>query len=64
MCLPKVGDKCVAELVSQGQFLFGIINKIEGDLAFASIGEELGFEDFCGDLPTRQVDGFWVFESF
>lgn len=61
----KVGDACKANPIEEGDFIYGKITEIdhEAGLAFSDLdwGER---EPFCGDIPTRKVDGFWVFDSF
>ena len=69
---PIVGDHCKADPEEEGEFLHGKITKIDGNLAYAKLD---GFKhgcrsyrseggNFCGDLPTRKVDGIWVFDGF
>lgn len=59
MRVPQVGDECCAEVVREGEYSYGVITKIEGDLAWSDLDP-----GFCGDLPTRKRDGKWVFDSF
>lgn len=61
----KVGDACKADAEVEGEFIYGKITKIdrEAGLAWSDL-DWREREPFCGDLPTRQVDGVWLFDSF
>lgn len=61
--VPQVGDECKADPCEEGDFQYGVITKIEGGLAYSDLHVHNG-EQFCGDLPTKKVDGFWIFDSF
>lgn len=61
--VPQVGDECKADPCEEGCFIYGRITKIEDGLAYS----DLDFhprDEFCGDLPTKKVDGIWIFDSF
>lgn len=61
---PKVGDACCAAVYADGEYWFGTITQVENDLAWSNLGSKFLAEEFCGDLPTRKLDGAWLFESF
>ena len=63
MQTPQVGDKCKADPIEEGEFIFGKITKIEDGLAYADIDFHHSAE-FCGDTPTKKHDGVWIFDSF
>lgn len=62
--IPKIGDACCAAVYADGEYWFGTITQVEDDLAWSNLGSKFLPEEFCGDLPTRKLDGVWLFESF
>jgi hypothetical protein len=56
---PEVGDPCCAD--PEGSMMYGTITSIDTDagVAYANL-----IRDFCGDIPTKKLDGVWIFESF
>ena len=63
MITPQVGDRCCADPEVEGEIMYGVITKIEQGgqclLAWSDLTR-----DFCGDVPTRKLDGVWLFDSF
>lgn len=57
--MPSIGDQCKADPYEEGQFLFGVITKIEGDIAYSDLAVGFG-----GDVPTRKHNGVWIFDAF
>ena len=61
--LPEVGDPCCADTEEEGVMKYGTITQIgiggQAGLAWSNL-----HRDFCGDTPTRKIDGVWVFDSF
>lgn len=57
--MPQVGDKCCADPEGEGEFVYGVITRIENGLAESDL-----IPGFCGDVPTQKRDGVWVFTSF
>lgn len=62
----QVGDRCCADPEEEGVFMYGVITKIEGDIAYSDLSKDhsIAGGDFGGDVPTRKRDGVWVFDSF
>ena len=59
MTTAQVGDRCCADPEVEGEMMYGIIVDIKDYLAYSNL--TVGF---CGDVPTRKLDGVWVFDSF
>jgi hypothetical protein len=62
--MPTVGDLCCADPEEEGVFLYGVITRIEGDIAYSDLMPDHSPEGFGGDVPTSKRDGIWVFTSF
>ena len=57
----QVGDRCCADPIEEGHLLYGVITAImpANQVAWSNL-----IPEFCGDIPTKRVDGVWVFTSF
>ncbi len=59
--VPQLGDKCCAACEVPDVFKHGVITNFDVDNGLAH--SDLDFM-FCGDIPTQQKDGVWIFTSF
>ena len=64
--MPTIGDPCCADAHVEGEMMYGVITRIEGDIAYSDLSKDYGIAggEFGGDVPTRKIDGVWVFDAF